>query len=425
MMRRSNANPLIAPRRGFSFIEVMFAVIVLGIGFIMVSAMFPVAIQQTQMNVEDAATSRVYLTAQSNFTALKQDLIAQTNINVAAYTTSAAGTVFYGWPVTLTSLASPPAVATVFNGKVFSFRDPRWLAWPTNQRYPLPPPTVSGGLILNFAAKYQFPLYSTTGAVTGLWERIRGNLISSAEPQYAYVPMFQRGLSYTPATPIVAAQWIADSKVNIYLFIAAARNRTPYTYTANAGIHSDVFRSPGEANGDTQADTPAGSTLAVLEPRLISVRLHVHGDTADGASDPIVDTIDLTNEATNGQLSAPAAAGTGGFVIISDDNPSPGALNPANAGVVNGVVLQLGAQRSANTGAQFTYELQMAHDFSALSAQQQALFQAGGALRLAYIDAFILSRELRDPNQAYDATNNPYDGPVQDLTVQQFTLPIQ
>src|SRR5438477_2700389 len=34
------------PRRGFSFAEVMFAVIILGIGFIMIAAIFPVAIQQ-------------------------------------------------------------------------------------------------------------------------------------------------------------------------------------------------------------------------------------------------------------------------------------------------------------------------------------------------------------------------------------------
>src|SRR5678815_107629 len=41
-------------RRGVTFTEVMFAVILLGIGFIMVAAIFPVAIQQSQANLEDA-----------------------------------------------------------------------------------------------------------------------------------------------------------------------------------------------------------------------------------------------------------------------------------------------------------------------------------------------------------------------------------
>jgi prepilin-type N-terminal cleavage/methylation domain-containing protein len=44
-------------RRGFTFTEVMFAVILLGIGFIMLAGMFPVAIQQTQTNVEQSTAS--------------------------------------------------------------------------------------------------------------------------------------------------------------------------------------------------------------------------------------------------------------------------------------------------------------------------------------------------------------------------------
>lgn len=42
-----------APRRGFAFTEVLFAVMVLGIGFIMIAAMFPVTIRQTQNTLGD------------------------------------------------------------------------------------------------------------------------------------------------------------------------------------------------------------------------------------------------------------------------------------------------------------------------------------------------------------------------------------
>src|SRR5258708_39452054 len=55
--RPSSLVPL--PRRGFTFTEVMFAVILLGIGFIMLAGMFPVAIQQTQTNVEESTASTV------------------------------------------------------------------------------------------------------------------------------------------------------------------------------------------------------------------------------------------------------------------------------------------------------------------------------------------------------------------------------
>src|SRR5262245_7973582 len=48
-------------RRAFSFTEIMFAVIILGIGFIMVAAIFPVALQQAKTTSEEttaAAMSR-------------------------------------------------------------------------------------------------------------------------------------------------------------------------------------------------------------------------------------------------------------------------------------------------------------------------------------------------------------------------------
>src|SRR5258706_15045253 len=58
-------------RRGFTFTEVMFAVILLGIGFIMLAGMFPVAIQQTQTNVQESTASTV---AQSAAHSLEQTL---------------------------------------------------------------------------------------------------------------------------------------------------------------------------------------------------------------------------------------------------------------------------------------------------------------------------------------------------------------
>jgi len=42
-------------RRGFNFTEVLFAVMILGVGFVMVAAMFPVTIRQTALTMEEAA----------------------------------------------------------------------------------------------------------------------------------------------------------------------------------------------------------------------------------------------------------------------------------------------------------------------------------------------------------------------------------
>src|SRR3954463_10483758 len=46
-------------RGGFSFTEVLFAVMVLGIGFIMVAAMFPVTISQTQATMRESVGANI------------------------------------------------------------------------------------------------------------------------------------------------------------------------------------------------------------------------------------------------------------------------------------------------------------------------------------------------------------------------------
>jgi type II secretory pathway pseudopilin PulG len=422
MMHRSVTNfPItvcrLQGRRGFSFVEVMFAVIVLGIGFIMVSAMFPVAIQQTQSNVEDSAVGRVVEMAQTNFAQLGPDLRAQISSNGAAVPLS------YAWPMTLAPLTTPPAGQTVYPGKIFSFRDARWLAM-TGPPPGSPPQSPPPGTPPQFpvaptgsplGSKFQFPLYSNlTGLskVNGLWDRVRGNMISPAEPQYAYVPMFQRGLSYNPnATP---PTWTPSSQVNLYVFIAAARNRTPYSYTNfNSGPHSDVFRNGFDttADNDTYSDSgfpPANSPPATLEPRLVTVAIIPRS----GAQ--ITDQIVI--QASNfGQPDAWLAAGTGGYVIISDD--TNGVTTPPwpawGPGLYNGHVYRLGAQTTltppltAPTNSS-TWELQPGLDVS-----NPATFPSGIAMQ-----AFILGRAYRNPDAPYDKTNNPYDGPVQDMVVQ-------
>lgn len=45
--------------RGFNFAEVLFAVMILGIGFIMVAAMFPVAIQQSRASTNETVAARI------------------------------------------------------------------------------------------------------------------------------------------------------------------------------------------------------------------------------------------------------------------------------------------------------------------------------------------------------------------------------
>ncbi|HLL90988.1 MAG TPA: type II secretion system protein [Tepidisphaeraceae bacterium] len=60
-------------RRGFSFVEILFAVMILGIGFIMVAAIFPVAISQSQATVDETTAERVLVAADNTVRAVVPD----------------------------------------------------------------------------------------------------------------------------------------------------------------------------------------------------------------------------------------------------------------------------------------------------------------------------------------------------------------
>src|SRR2546428_3654731 len=56
----SSTAPRPTPRAaGFSFIEVLFAVMILGVGFIMTAAIFPVAIQQAKTSSDETVSTAV------------------------------------------------------------------------------------------------------------------------------------------------------------------------------------------------------------------------------------------------------------------------------------------------------------------------------------------------------------------------------
>src|SRR5437870_2113109 len=61
-------------RAGFSFTEVLFAVMVLGIGFIMIAAMFPVTIRQTQTTMEETQAANMAKEAMAYLQSIATDV---------------------------------------------------------------------------------------------------------------------------------------------------------------------------------------------------------------------------------------------------------------------------------------------------------------------------------------------------------------
>ena len=70
------SRPAFAPRRrrgGFSFIEVLFAVMTLGLGFILIAALFPVSIRQTQATADESVGAGVVIDALAAIQAIASD----------------------------------------------------------------------------------------------------------------------------------------------------------------------------------------------------------------------------------------------------------------------------------------------------------------------------------------------------------------
>jgi type II secretory pathway pseudopilin PulG len=120
-------------RGGYSFPEVLFAVIVLGIGLIMIAAIFPVAIAQNKATVDETTASSIARSAASVMASLAIDTRTQT--------------------------VNPPSTVLVPTGTT-----------PAN----------------NYAGVVR-PIDSLVG-----WNAIRGNLIFVDDPRYAFVPLYRR-----------------------------------------------------------------------------------------------------------------------------------------------------------------------------------------------------------------------------------------
>jgi type II secretory pathway pseudopilin PulG len=127
-------------RRGFSFAEVMFAVIILGIGFIMVAAIFPVAIQQTRLTVDESTAAGVARQA----AAVLEQVVA------GSETAAAGGKPLF--PATVTSATQPPSVFPIRRQGVMPGT--------------LPPDE--------------------------LWSRLRGSFISDTDPRFAWTIVYRR-----------------------------------------------------------------------------------------------------------------------------------------------------------------------------------------------------------------------------------------
>jgi hypothetical protein len=179
-------------RAGFSFVEVLFAVMILGIGFIMLAAIFPVAIQQAQTSSDETTSAAI---AWNALTTIQEKL---------------------------TDTELPPAgpldarfTEALYPGVVRSFRDPQGMGVPTlrdgqDTERNMNPFRARTGPVVTFAQPKDY-----------LWNRIKGESVVVDDRRFAWVAFVQRHIiNDVPDEPAPYA--------NIIVVVARSRETSRY-----------------------------------------------------------------------------------------------------------------------------------------------------------------------------------------------------
>ena len=386
-MNRSTRPTPRAPRStGFSFVELLFAVIILGIGFIMVAGIFPVAIRQSRLTSDETIAAADGRSASAVVQELVPSVVAaEKAVNsrstppppmppmpmVGLPPTAGVSGAYVPNPTPGNYAAElnnlqPKGTAgssITVRGKVYSFRDPR---------------------LLN-SADYPF--------ADILWNSVEGNLINPTDPRSAYVLLYRRDVTYTNTDPAAAHPYtdgnvVATPASAAQLIVIPVQVRSRTIFDTTPGVET---RRGGVADTSNEP--------ATLEPKGVTVTLTNDGggtgiDTATLAAAPAL----LAGAGNN-----LAAVAEGTFIVISDDKiPAPSGNAVDLRGSANGHIYRLGQPRP-DLGAD-TYELAPGYD------------EASAAEDLTDATAYLVGRGLKNPSAPF-SPDNRYEGYPQDVAV--------
>ncbi len=379
--------------RGFTFTEVLFAIIILGIGFIMLAGMFPIAIQQTQTTLQETAGGTVGPAAVRFLEA------AMTRDNTLV--TEGAYLPLWGQP----------------NAPAFSN---------TNS---FPPPRPPSATLL-----------------PSPFERLRGNQILTQDPRFGWTALYRRLDEFTNIAEV--AIFVCQAR-NPYYALGNFQGVTPFlTQELPHYDSSDVFRFNYGANFFCMAN---------LEPRPVHVVLSYGGAYEQlGPNNPsIVEfypppnsfvsptgtpwppygiaDVDFRDQLlANGTVRTAGAIAEGCYLVVSDDNTVDNASTYLfERGLRNGSVYRVGTRRKdldgTNGGASLAYELVPGEDLRSIDENLPP--HGNNNFNITYINhnsnrtarAYIVGRGFIKPKPVGTGFNTGADlnfsGPPMDIGV--------
>ena len=355
-------------RRGFTFTEILFAVMILGIGFIMVAAIFPVAIQQTEANNQETIAASIgrSTTGFVEKVAQGQAIIAnatvwppspsQKQVGAQQVPVSVLVPTFEGSTTQLVPLLAV-GQTMIIPGEVWTFREPN--RDPYTYTYTVGAPQAP-----------HWPL---------LWNGIARNLVIPSDPRFAGVVMYKRDL--------IAQRTAAGSAIPLYqaapfaqviVVGVEARNKQVYTTTGN---QSDIVVGNN------------GKSLPTLVPKLFT-RVLIQRDASR------VSSISFGGNSANTPVAENA------YVVVSRDLTFAITEPHQRYGHFNGRIFRIGNSSNVNGN---TWELAPGSDLT----DGDASFMTGnpvGPFRIN-ADVLVVGRAL-DPNNP-----NQFTGLAQDVSV--------
>jgi type II secretory pathway pseudopilin PulG len=347
-------------RRAFTFMEILFVVMILGIGFIMLAAMFPAALRQTQQNVEENEFNAVAHIGARDL----ENLALNTDPRWPAFvkTQQAANG---GQPV----VGSPSRFMDVLTGWVVNFNGPDNL----QKQAPIEWDPVSGGSGINpqwgrpVPWSFHDPRYSGTGVWASyaqvqtlvppgqtsstdltmqpadrLWDLVRGNMILADKKQNAWGALWARPQRIVNNQPVAAP--------SLQLFIFPLRSRAKAEYDPNPYVL-------GDSTG-TKKNPACDITYkqANLDPTLIGIG-YFPPPTAGAASNAPNGVLQLAeiDYAVGSSTALPYDASQasanplaeGAYVVVSDDTQKISANMPEK---YNGMIFKLGTEVADQNG---------------------------------------------------------------------------
>lgn len=403
----------------------MFAVVILGVGFIMIAAVFPVAIRMNAQSAEETQGS----------------VVAQRAVQV------------------LQSRASSDLFPLSYDPS--RYNPPSYLSLPALQY----PPFVGAGESLDQTGNYT-PAKTPDQLATALWSAVQGELVASTDGRTGFAFAYARsGPAPDPATGTGGS-----TSMRVIIVTAQARGeRQRYNDTDSQKTGAGGAPADQSLWGKDVKIPPADTTTSYKGKAFVDVKTAVSGSLVPASNPPTPATLQfkrfeaafaIPRDALGNPTGAPdrvrfinaysgdlSAVGEGTYLIIANTQTRPGTVSPTNAppARLNGWIFRVSKQVGRTTDN--VWELESGLDMTAAQAAMNNVvpnprptgfksefelfdqnFDSKNNLVTSPVNTvqvLVLGKALRDPSKEFDAATNPYFGPVQDVSVYSAVIGIE